>query len=569
MEWVDEGMIEGHWGSAGSGLLLTTGTRILLLLRSGQVREPFTWGYPGGAIPRDWETGERKNALISAHTETEEELGEGVPRYRVIAEHVNVFDDGFRYTTYIGRVSEADAERLDPPLNWESDEWRWVVPGDLAELDLHPGVEWVLDQAWSQLYDTPRGSKADRVQWQAVRRAYDRRVGELDRWIEKWGTEDPEIRKRLYDQNLQELRRRRADDLEQEWKQRVNAVAQRVGTREILVGNAWRQRVLAQPYVYHFTSYDRLPSIRREGLRGSSVLHYGRWEVGTTADLEVTGEQQRAECVFFTTPGGIGMWSKFAGDKRMRQIADQRGTYFNQAERSAGARMRAAPIALRVSTAVLDPEKLRLDKVGTIDGLYSMDYRAAEAPEDAFAVCYRGVVPRDALEWARVRESPSGRMAIGGPWTKVVRLSRGSRAGDGGDAGDWTPKLTKRKKGVAERKLAKAVVTNPALGWALLRMEPEPLLVIHVLGIRRSDPAEPWLAYVAIWPPSSSLGGAEPCLVTCEAYKAYKRIQGRLRPRVDKRSMIQPGVRGGMWRGWNVWLAPISLAVAQEVGLDT
>jgi hypothetical protein len=297
MEWVDEGMIEGHWGSAGSGLLLTTGTRILLLLRSGQVREPFTWGYPGGAIPRDWETGERKNALISAHTETEEELGEGVPRYTVIAEHINDFPDGFRYTTYIGRVKATDAETLNPPLNWESDDWMWARPEDLVGLDLHPGVEWILERAWDQLYDVPRGSKAD--------------------------------------------------------------------------------------------------------------------------------------------------------------------------------------------------------------------------------------------------------------------------------AGDWTPKLTKRKKGVAERKLAKAVVTNPALGWALLRMDPEPLLVIHVLGIRRSDPAEPWLAYVAIWPPSSSLGGAEPCLVTCEAYKAYKRIQGRLRPRVDKRSMIQPGVRGGMWRGWNVWLAPISLAVAQEVGLDT
>ena len=264
-----------------------------------------------------------------------------------------------------------------------------------------------------------RSGSADRVHRQqdvqAAQRAYAQGVRELDRWIEeKWG-DDPKVGKMVYDRNLQMLRRRLADDLKEAWKQRVNEVARRLDNRDLFVGNAWRQRVLAQPYVYHFTSYDRLPSIRREGLRS--------WLAG---------------CVFFTTPGGIGMWSKFAGDKRMRQIADQRGTYFNQAERSAGARMRAAPIALRVSTAVFDPEKLRLDKVGTIDGLYSMDYRAAEAPEDAFAVCYRGVVPRDALEWARVRPDPhSGRMAIEGSWTRVVRgsstaVARRSRYTDDG-----------------------------------------------------------------------------------------------------------------------------------------
>jgi len=39
----------GRWGNQGSGMLFTTGEKILLLERSGSVEEPHTWGLPGGA----------------------------------------------------------------------------------------------------------------------------------------------------------------------------------------------------------------------------------------------------------------------------------------------------------------------------------------------------------------------------------------------------------------------------------------------------------------------------------------------------------------------------------------
>ena len=148
----DEGMVGGHWGSAGSGLLLTTGTKVLLAFRSGGVREPMTWSYPGGAIPVN-EHGERRDALSSAKIEFREEMGRLPPMQGPIG--VYVYRDGdFTYTTFVMKVRPS-AERTDFRLNWENIDWAWFERDELEDLELHHGTEVALDELegclWSEL----------------------------------------------------------------------------------------------------------------------------------------------------------------------------------------------------------------------------------------------------------------------------------------------------------------------------------------------------------------------------------------------------------------------------------
>ena len=115
-DYEDVGFGEvGRWGNAGSGILFTTGRRILLLHRSPDVLEPGTWGIPGGAVPQS-DDGSFMDFYESAKKETKEELG-SVPAHTVVDEYVYE-EEGFIYTTYIAKVSEKDAEYLSPLLNW-------------------------------------------------------------------------------------------------------------------------------------------------------------------------------------------------------------------------------------------------------------------------------------------------------------------------------------------------------------------------------------------------------------------------------------------------------------------
>jgi 8-oxo-dGTP pyrophosphatase MutT (NUDIX family) len=297
-------------------LLLTTGSQILLLKRSAYVADPGLWGIPGGAIPRDPQTGERMNALISAHRETEEELGGVVPRYQLVKTLRNEVSDTFTYTTFIGRVEDPEsAVAMHFPLDWESDDWTWATVDDLGELDLHPGVEWALSEAWFSIYDT--GSRA-----------------------------------------------------------------------------------------------------------------------------KVSGTQL---------------------DRTILQV--------------------------------LNP-------------------------------------------------------------------------------GEWTAALTQAEQDEVLRTLQ----AQPGAPWRLLRMESEPELTAAVLGLTRTKTGA-WAAYVAVRPPPlapaplqqvQGLGpGQSVNLRGDEAVRAYRRVLGRLRPQVTSRRMIQPSVRGGVWKGWRVWTAPIRAVDAQELGLGT
>jgi len=157
----DEGFTRGgFWGSAGSGILYvwaadTPDPIVLLLERSADVQDPFVWGIPGGAVPRDPYTGERMDKYESALKETAEELGALPPGGDSFPYDEYVFHapggSGFTFTTYLVDLSQAismdDLGTYEPMLNWENTDYEWY-PVDVAlnEVDLHPGVRLVLDE---------------------------------------------------------------------------------------------------------------------------------------------------------------------------------------------------------------------------------------------------------------------------------------------------------------------------------------------------------------------------------------------------------------------------------------
>lgn len=124
-----------YWGRQAAGLLLFSGNRVLLTLRSEEVLEPGTWGIPGGAIH------EGEIPYNGALREAQEELGP-LPPHLVFGEVV--FQDGsFRYTTFLARVTPENAKLWRPRLNWENDDAQWLKTDDLPEHDLHFGLEYV------------------------------------------------------------------------------------------------------------------------------------------------------------------------------------------------------------------------------------------------------------------------------------------------------------------------------------------------------------------------------------------------------------------------------------------
>lgn len=111
-------------------LLVRPDGRVLLLLRSRAVAWNGCWGLPGGHVERGetrWE---------AARRETIEEIG-AMPRVRVVEE---IERSG--YTTFVSEISDAEARRLRPRLNFEHDDWGWF--GERLPRPLHPGLVSVL-----------------------------------------------------------------------------------------------------------------------------------------------------------------------------------------------------------------------------------------------------------------------------------------------------------------------------------------------------------------------------------------------------------------------------------------
>lgn len=129
-----------YWGrrAAGIAFYCPDDATILLVLRSANVNEPGTWGFPGGRV----EPGE--HPFEAAVREVSEELGStlvGEPQ------HIDIFrDQGFEYTTYFIPVTPLVKARWTPTivLNWENDEAAWWDADDLPK-PLHFGVEALRD----------------------------------------------------------------------------------------------------------------------------------------------------------------------------------------------------------------------------------------------------------------------------------------------------------------------------------------------------------------------------------------------------------------------------------------
>lgn len=137
--WVECTCGSRHWGLAGAaGLaLVDRATRtIALQLRSVRSHQGGTWGLPGGAIG----TGETplQGALREAAEEADVHVGDVVP------DLTSVLDHGvWSYTTVLAHVDRDGGDPGAPrpvlrPVDWESDDLRWVDLDDVADLPLHP-----------------------------------------------------------------------------------------------------------------------------------------------------------------------------------------------------------------------------------------------------------------------------------------------------------------------------------------------------------------------------------------------------------------------------------------------
>lgn len=123
----------GFFGAQGAGCVFVSRTtgRIMLVLRSASVEQPFTWGNCGGAHHTE------ESPIEAARREAFEETGfSGALELKPAL----VFQSGtFRYSNFIAVVEE----EFIPDLGWEADDYVWCTLSDLPH-PLHFGIEALL-----------------------------------------------------------------------------------------------------------------------------------------------------------------------------------------------------------------------------------------------------------------------------------------------------------------------------------------------------------------------------------------------------------------------------------------
>lgn len=136
--WVQLPDGRRFWGTFGAaGLLLVSPAGVLLQKRAGYSHFGGTWGLPGGARH------EGESAVEGAVREAHEEAGvpEDSPRVRFTS---RLDLPPWHYTTVVASVPDAFVPVIGDA---ESDELAWVPLGEVASLDLHPG----LVESWPRL----------------------------------------------------------------------------------------------------------------------------------------------------------------------------------------------------------------------------------------------------------------------------------------------------------------------------------------------------------------------------------------------------------------------------------
>ena len=120
----------GFFGAQAAGCLFlakSTG-RLMLVLRSASVEQPFTWANCGGAHKASEEP------LEAAKREGREETGYSGPMTMV---PLFVFTKGtFRYCNFLAVIDD----EFTPHLGWEADEFKWCDYGDWPK-PLHFGLQ--------------------------------------------------------------------------------------------------------------------------------------------------------------------------------------------------------------------------------------------------------------------------------------------------------------------------------------------------------------------------------------------------------------------------------------------
>ncbi len=139
-----------------AGLLLLSGKRVLLLRRSRSVRNPNTWGLPGGQRIHS------EPGYATALREATEEIGWAPPHRLVGAIAVQRGDR--RYEIFAARSARRLRERWRPRLDAEHSDWRWVPWSwmETHQRELHPVMACLLaaDQGAAWLRALVRDSTA-------------------------------------------------------------------------------------------------------------------------------------------------------------------------------------------------------------------------------------------------------------------------------------------------------------------------------------------------------------------------------------------------------------------------
>ncbi len=131
--WVQCRCGQRHWGLYGAaGLLLTDNGRVLLQLRSGWVHHGGTWALPGGALDS------HEDAIAGALREAHEENGIAPDSVQVLDSYASVDHTDWRFTVVVGRLL---VPAHPHPANAESDDVRWLLPGEVTARPLHPAFE--------------------------------------------------------------------------------------------------------------------------------------------------------------------------------------------------------------------------------------------------------------------------------------------------------------------------------------------------------------------------------------------------------------------------------------------
>jgi 8-oxo-dGTP diphosphatase len=144
--WVECRCGQRHWGRHGAAGLLVArpghGGRleILLQLRAAWTHQGGSWSLPGGA--RD----SHEDVVTAALREAREEAGLDGGALRVMGRLPGVDHVDWSYTYVVALAVAATPAVAGTTVagRSESDELRWVPPGDVASLPLHPafGTAW-------------------------------------------------------------------------------------------------------------------------------------------------------------------------------------------------------------------------------------------------------------------------------------------------------------------------------------------------------------------------------------------------------------------------------------------